>query len=414
MTKPSLLHNILALSGVQALGYLLPLITLPYVTRVLGVEAWGTVALVQVVLSYFILVTNWGFHISGTRKVAAHRNDPEKLSQIFMATWLTQWILCIAACLILFLFARFEKSASYYLLGSTMILGNVLFPIWFLNGLERMKELATLQILTRSIAVPLTFMLISGPKDAPLLLGISGLTGILSGALSIFWIKKNLKLRWQMPTVCLVYAEFKEGRSVFLSTVWISCYTPIILGSVAGVSAVGYYAFADRFRNLAQSLLSPISNALFPRLSHLFVQHKQEAKLLLIQSTKIILLISSSISLMLWILAPYIVVIMGGESFEPAIAVLRWMAPLPFIISLSNILGIQIMIPNERSDAFNRILGICGFISLAMILPLIYLGSYVGASINTLITEGLVTILMAVYVWKSEIFKSSSLVRIKK
>ena len=117
---------------------------------------------------------------------------------------------------------------------------------------------------------------------------------------------------------------------------------------------------------------------------------------------------------MLWILAPYIVVIMGGESFEPAIAVLRWMAPLPFIISLSNILGIQIMIPNERSDAFNRILGICGFISLAMILPLIYLGSYVGASINTLITEGLVTILMAVYVWKSEIFKSSSLVRIKK
>lgn len=420
MTKPNLLHNILALSGVQALGYLLPLITLPYVTRVLGVEAWGTVALVQVVLSYFLLVTNWGFNLSATRKVAAHRNDAKQLSKIFMATWFAQWILCLMACLVLFLFVGlipyFEKSARYYLFGCTLIFGNVLFPVWFLNGLERMKELATLQIATRFLAVPLTFLLIAGPTDAPLLLGISGLTGILSGAMSVLWIKKNLDLSWKMPTRAQIYAELKEGSSVFLSTIWISCYTsitPIILGSVSGVSAVGYYAFADRFRSLGQSLVSPISNALFPRLSHLFSQDKQAAKALLFKSSKIILLLSASISLTLWLMTPYIVLLMGGDDFVPAIVALKWLAPLPFVISLSNILGIQIMIPNQKTYAFNRILGFCGLFSLVMVFPLIYWGGYIGASINTLIAECLVTILMVLYVWKSEIFMNSSLVRVK-
>jgi PST family polysaccharide transporter len=413
-------HNILALSGVQALGYLLPLITLPYVTRVLGVEAWGTVALVQIILGYFLLVTNWGFNLSATRKVAACRNDVEKLSQIFMATWVAQWILCLLACLVLCMFVGvlpyFEKFGKFYLLGSTLIFGNVLFPVWFLNGLERMRELAILQIATRCIAVPLIFLIITTPEDAPLLLGIYGLTGILSGALAVFWIKKNLNLSWKMPTRSEVYGEFKEGASVFMSTVWISCYTtitPIILGSISGVSAVGYYAFADRFRSLAQSLVSPISTAIFPRLSHLFAQNKQEAKMLLFRSAKLILLLSGAISLILWILAPYIVLLMGGESFAPAITALKWLAPLPFVISISNILGIQIMIPNQRKDAFNRILFFGGLFSLVMILPLIYWGGYIGASINTLITECLVTILMVLYVWKSEILMNSSLIRVK-
>jgi PST family polysaccharide transporter len=420
VTKPNLLHNILALSGVQALGYLMPLITMPYVTRTLGVDAWGTVALTQVVLGYFSLVTAWGFNLSATRKISAYRNDIEKLSQIFMSTWIAQWILCMGACLILFLFIRFvpyfEKTSSYYLFGSTLILGNVLFPIWFLNGLERMKELAVLQISTRFIAVPLTFILITSQSDAPLLLGISGFTGVLSGFLSIIWIRKNLQIRWHIPTIRQIYTEFKEGRSIFLSTIWISCYTsitPIVLDAISGVGAVAYYAFADRFRNLAQSILNPISQALFPRLSHLFAQNDEEAKGLVIKSSKLILLVSFSSSLILWLFASYIVILMGGESFRPAIAVLRWLAPLPFVISLSNILGIQIMLPNQKTHEFNKILGISGALSLFMITPLIYWQNYIGASINTLITESVVTLLMAVYIWKSEIFKNSGLQRIK-
>ena len=137
-------------------------------------------------------------------------------------------------------------------------------------------------MLARFITVPFTFILIKNQSDAPLLLAISGFTEIVSGALSIFWIKKNLHFRGKAPTIPEVSAEFKGGSSVFLSTVWISCYstiTPIILGSIAGVTAVGYYAFADRFKGLAQSVLNPVSQALYPRLSHLFEKRKKEERL---------------------------------------------------------------------------------------------------------------------------------------
>ena len=415
MKNISLMHNIFALSTVQALSYVIPLITLPYVTRVLGVEAWGAVALVQVVLSYFTLVTNWGFGLSATRKVAEHRNDLNKLSEIFMATWLAQWTLFVLACVVLSgmigFISYFESNASFYLYGIGIILGNILFPTWFLNGLERIKELAVIQIITRSIAVPLTFIFIRHPSDAPILLAITGFTAIVSGSLSIYWIKKTLNLNWILPTMRQIYDEIKEGGSVFSSTLWISCYTtltPIILGLMADVTAVGYYSFADRFRVLAQSFLAPISQALFPRLSHLYKHDISLACSLLVRSSKVILLISLLVSVSIWILAPYIVVLMGGDNFLPSIEILRWLSPVPFVVSLSNIFGVQIMIANHKITALNQILGIVGVISICIIFPLIYLLGAVGASINTLIVEILVSGGFMLYVFNSQQLKNIS------
>src|SRR5437879_13462413 len=93
MSQPRLLHNIAALGSLQIANYILGLVTIPIVTRALGVESWGHVAFAQVVLNYFIWVTNWGFYLSATRKVAANRGNIAALSEIFMGTWAAQWAL---------------------------------------------------------------------------------------------------------------------------------------------------------------------------------------------------------------------------------------------------------------------------------------------------------------------------------
>ena len=411
--RTRLIHNIAALGSVQVAGYLLPLITVPYVTRVLGVEAWGTVALVQVVIGYFTLVTNWGFSMSGTRKVAAHRDDTERVSATFLAAWAAQWLLCVAAIILLVLLVLFvpffSQYAMYYFWGIGGIISNVLFPVWFLNGLERMKQIAIIQIASRAAAIPLIFLFVHRPEDAPLMLAIGATTGILGGSATLVWIKKNIGLTWRCPSMASIVAELREGASIFGSTVWISLYTtltPTILGLFAGASAVGYYALADRARQLAQSALTPISQALFPRMSHLFKEDSRQARLLLWRSSKIIVLISSSASLSLWFLAEYIVLILAGEQFRPAITVLKCLASLPFIISLSNIFGIQVMLPNYQTGAFNRILGVAGALSLCMITPLILWKGAEGAAVNTFITECFVTVVMAFYLWKTGFFRS--------
>lgn len=411
---PRLRHNIAALGSIQIAGYLLPLITLPYLTRVLGVEAWGTVALVQIVIGYFTLITNWGFGISGTRKIAADRNNLKKVTDIFLAIWTAQWLLSAAAIILLaflILFSPFFKqNEMYYLWGIGGIIGNVLFPVWLLNGLERMKQVAIIQIGTRAAAIPLIFIFIKSPEDAPLMLGIGAATGILSGALTLAWIHKYIGVEWRWPSKARIIDELQEGMAIFTSTVWIGLYTtltPMILSLFAGNAAVGYYALADRTRQLAQSALTPISQALFPRMSHLFQTDSEQARVILLRTSKLILLVSASASLVLWAFGEHIIIVLAGEQFRPAIDVLQWLAPLPFVISLSNILGIQILLPNRKTKAFNRILGVAGALSLTMIFLLIQWKGAEGASINTLITECFVTLAMALYIWKTGFFNNS-------
>lgn len=411
MKTPKLLHNIAALGSVQAANLLVPLITLPYVTRILGVEAWGKVAFAQVILSYFALITNWGFLWSATRKVAAIRDDLPRLSTVFMATWVAQWCLALATSAILlvliFFVPFFQTDAILYLYGIGLIISGILFPAWFFNGLERMKAVAVIQITARVVVVPCVFLFIREPSDAPLLIAFTAASGLVSGVLTILWIKRNIPLHWHIPTRLQIWEEMKDGGALFGSTIWIGLYstfTPIILGVIAGPVAVGYYTLADRARQAAQSALVPVSQALFPRMSHLFAHDQTQAKRLFNQTGFSIAGLAAVVSLVLWLGAEPIVALLAGASFAPASVVLQWLAPLPFVVALSNLFGVQVMLPNNRNRAFNRILGVAGGLSLCIIFPLILWKGAEGAAINTFLIECFVTIAMGVYLIKNGFF----------
>ena len=407
MKKPNLFHNILALGSVQAASLLLPMITLPYVTRVLGVEAWGEVAFVQIVLGYFSLVINWGFSWSATRKVSALRDDIMQLSSVFLATWLAQWFLALLVSMILFLFIIFipffKKDSLLYFYGIGLVISGALFPIWFLNGLERMEAVAAIQITVRLLSVPCIFLFINSPDDAPVMIAIGAGTGLLSGIFTILWILNNIPLNWHRPSLLQIWQELKEGGVIFGSTAFISLYTtltPTILGIIAGPVAVGHYALADRARQAAQAALGPASQALFPRMSHLFAHEPIKAYRLFKRSGVSIAVVSGLVSIGLWLGADMIIYLLGGKEFESSVIVLKWLSPLPFVIGLSNLFGVQIMIPKGMNREFNTILFIAGILSLIIIKPLIDWKMEVGAAMNALLIELFVTLLMAIIVWK--------------
>jgi len=409
--KNSLIKNIAALSSLQMAALVLPLLTIPFLTRVLGVEVWGRVIFVQIVLSYFCQVTSWGFGWSGTRKVSALRDRPDELSRILVTTWFAQFLLAIAVFLVLGLLINFipffQKDVLLYVAGMGLIIGNVLFPIWFLNGLERMTESATIQIMARITVVLMTFAFIKSPADAALLLWINALGSIIPGALCLWWLRRNFKIRWLDFSFRAAWFEIREAASIFLSTLAISFYTtaiPIALGVISGSSAVAYYSLADRARQAAQAALAPISQALFPRMSHLFVTDKISAVKLLKKSGFLILVFSALLSISLWVFAPIIVNILGGEAFESASSLLRWLSVLPFVVSLSNIFGVQIMLPNNENKAFNVILGVAGILSLVFMVPVISLEGSTGAVLIMVATELGVTLAMAAYLIRKGYF----------
>lgn len=404
---PSLRHNVVALGLVNVSNYVLPLVTIPYITRVLGVEAYGKVAFAQVLVAYLILLVDYGFSWSTSRKIAANRSDRHFVSQTFVATFVAQWTLLIAAAVIGLVFIlkieRLRIDLWLYVAAFTSVIGTALFPIWFLQGLERLQAVATIQVVPRLLAVVPIFFFVKVPEDAIWVLVISGVGALLGGIGAIWWIQRERLIDWLWPGWNAIMSELREGVGMFGSRVSISLYTtliPLVLGWVAGPVALAYFNLADKLRRAAQSLISPLSQALFPRMSHLVAIRDGTAFTLIKRSFYAVLLIAGSASFGLWFLADWLVWLMGGDEFKDAATVLRWLAPVPLIIGLSNLLGVQIMIPKQMSRAFNGVLASAAAVSLLIIWPLSEFYAASGAAATILIIETFVTLVMTIILWR--------------
>lgn len=404
--------NIAAMSLVQIGNYVLPLITLPYLTRVLGAEAFGRVAFAQILMSYLALLVDYGFSWSATRAVAAHRNDPRQISRIFTATWTVQWLLLALAMTLaaptILLSDRLRPDAWLHAAAFTSVIGAALFPIWFLQGLERLEVVATLQVVTRVLALPPIFLIVTGPEDGIWVLTINGAASMLSGVLALAWLRKERLVQWAWPGWPPLLDALREGGPLFASRVSISLYTtlvPLVLGWVAGPVALGHFNLADRLRSAAQGLLSPLSQALFPRLSHLVNTDGAAAFQLIRRSATAVMLIGGSASGVLWVLADWLVALLGGPEFQPAATVLRLLAPLPIVIGLSNLFGVQMMLPKGMSSAFNAILVAAAATSLALIWPMAHHLGAPGAAATILLVELMVTSCMAAMLWRKGLLK---------
>jgi O-antigen/teichoic acid export membrane protein len=395
-------HNIAALGALQAANYLVPFITLPFLARVLGVEVFGKVAFVQVLMTFFIIVTEYGFSWSATLGVAASRNNRDAVTSIFTATWAAQWIL-LGACLIVIglmvaLIPLLRGNAPLHLMGALLVIGNVLFPLWLLQGLERMREVAIIQIAGRLAAIPLMFIFIRGPDDALMALALIGLGPLLAGLISIWWIHRLKLVEFRRPVFSDVLAALRDGGGLFVSKLTISSYTtlvPLVLGAVSGPAAFACFNLADRVRTAAQSSLTPLSQAIFPRMGHLFSSDAKAARTLLRLSIFSVLVIGGSASAVLWLFASPIVSLIGGNGYQSSVSVLRYLAPLPLVVSISQVAGLQIVLPNNGRRHFNYALRLGSALALILMWPMCSIFRQIGAALVWLIVE----LLVCGYMW---------------
>ena len=404
MKQSRLLHNIVSLGTLQIVNSVSLLATIPFVTRALGVVLWGKVTFVLLVINYLLWMTNWGFPFSATRKIAMNRDDTLARSEIFMATWVGQWILAVLVIIVLMgllAFAPFFSAyRALYIYGIGLIVGTVLFPSWFLTGLEMMKELALFQSIPQILSVPAIILLVRHPKDASLYIGINAAVSLLSGLLALIWIQSKLHIRWSFPGFGSVYEELKDGSALFASAMWNNLYikiTPTALGILAGPAALGIFNLASRPLGLARSVLTPINNAVFPRMSRLYVRDHANAARILRLSGAIITLVCAAISFSLLLFAHPIVSFLGGAKFEQSAGVLRWLSPFPLAMGLAFFFGFQVMIPAGKIKAYTKIIAAAGCLNLIAIFPLVRWMGVDGAAIAMLLMESFAAIAMFFY-----------------
>lgn len=394
MKSRGLIFNILALGAVQVLGYLIPLLTIPYITRVLGADAWGKVAFAQAISAYLIIVANWGFHISATRKIAIIRNDAGAVSKMIAATWGGQvfltFLVSIAylGCILIFDRLRIDHQYHIYVISNVLI--NVAFPVWLYVGMEKIKEVAAIQLSSKLLTLPLIFLVVHEPGDGPFVVAISTLTGLV-GALSTYrWLKRDEAISVCVPKWKDMVSALKEGAPMFFSALAMSFYSTLpqlLLGFFSTTTQVGLFALADRIRQVAQSAYAPIAQALFPRMSSLFERDRKAAVNLVVKSSRYVFFMSTVVSLVLFFGADLIVEIISGRSFKDSAGILKVLAFVPMIVSVANILGVQVMLTNGRIVEFSKVVGYVGAISLLVTIPLVLTYQSAGAAFAILIAE---------------------------
>ncbi|MGI0015774.1 MAG: oligosaccharide flippase family protein, partial [Nitrososphaera sp.] len=362
-------------------------------------------------INYCIWFCNWGFYLSTTRKVAANRSDPAVLSNVFMATWLAQLTLtAIATAILVFLFSFipfFSREKVLYIYGIGLLIGNVLTPFWFLNGMERIKDVALIQIITKLLAIPPIFFLIHDSGDAFIFIAINACCSIVMGIATVAWIRKRFLFSYSLPRWEGVFLEVKQGAELFVASAWANLsgvLAPTVLGSIAGPAELGYYNLADRVRGAAITVLHPITAALFPRMCHLFALDSRDTEKLLKQSGGLVIITSAFISLTIYLFPHYIISALGGKDFGAATVALKWLAITPLLITLSSFCTHQVIIPAQKSNAYHAITFSTLCLTGLLVLPMIYWKKSEGAAILVFIAESFFAIATMIYIVKNSFF----------
>lgn len=386
----------------QIASYVIPLLTTPYLARILGPHQFGQVAVGLAVATYVQIVTDWGFNFTATQAAARLRADPSGLDKLISAT--------IFAKASLFAGASIVTLAVIFTIGSEALrpliilsligpLGGVFNLDWLLRGTERIGTFAITTVFGRLCAVPLVFLLVRDPGDVNLAAFALAISSPITAAVILYAARRENLLHLTRISVKSAFDQISVGAHVFLSTAAISIYTntlSIVIAGTSNATQVGLFSSADKIRRPVQSLYSPIAMVFYPRLSYLAQEDASQAKamcsrILLIQGS-----VALTLSIILAVTAPLCVTVVLGNAYADAVPVLRVLSSLIFMVGLSNVLGLMIMIPFGLRREFLFCVAAGAVIGLGLAIPLSMAAGALGAAVAAASAEATVTVSMYV------------------
>lgn len=267
----NLKNNILSMLTLQGVNFIIPLILLPILVNNLGNEKFGLLIFAQVFINYFNLLVNFGFDLSATRQISIHRNNDKRLSEIFYSVFFIRLILLLFSIILLYFILKyidkFNEFQEIYWVTFISVIGQFLFPLWFFQGLEKMKYITIINTLSKIFFLILTIILIKNEDDYIVAAYLYSFGFLTSGVFSIFLIYYKFPIKFLIPSKRKLRFYFLESLHFFLSRVSVSLYTSsnvFILGLVSNYTVVGYYSIALKIYSALQSLYITISTALYP------------------------------------------------------------------------------------------------------------------------------------------------------
>ena len=345
-----MVHDAMALYGVQLCRKALPVIIVPFLARTLRPAGWGLVAFMQALGDFLVLAIEFGFSFSGTREIARFRDDPPKCGEIMTGVLSAQVVLATACVLCATVVASLIPILHAHPLlvatGLCYAVAQGFAPIWFFQGQERMKLCAILEVAGKVTGCICIFLFVRSPEDDWKVLGFQALAPGLMSVLGLALAFRTIP--WVRPRMRLLKSAFRQGWPMFLLRSGESLYSvsnSFVLGLFVAPVYVGYFAGADRITRAAFGLLLPVRDVLFPRMSHLAACSMDRARQLARSGMVIMTAGGFLLAAAQWVFAPLLIRLLMGPGFEPSVPVMRVEAAYPILVAITCSLGMQWLVP---------------------------------------------------------------------
>lgn len=377
----TLAGNFIWLSVLKVIGYVFPLITLPYLSRVIGVDSFGEIAFAASIMVFIETFVDFGFNYTATRDVARQRDDIGAISKIFSnVMWAKTLLMAIGfgiLCILVYSIPSLYEKRLLLFLTFLYIPGHIIFPDWFFQAMEKMKYITIMNVLSKLLFTVLIFVVIKEKEDyiwQPLLTAVGYW---VSGAIAMWFIVKKFRVHIIRPRLGEIWASIKSSWNMFLSLFFPNLYTnfsTILLRSTCGEVATGLFDAGKRFINIIDQLFLVLSRTFYPFLARKIDHHGLYVK--------IAGSLSVVASVLLFFSADLLIRLFFTAEFTEAATVIRIMAISPFSLFLMNTYGVNYLVLVGKEKQYRNIItfySVLGFIT-TWILTIQY--SYIGTAIT--------------------------------
>ena len=397
-----LIENIASMFGLRSLEYVISILITPYLVRVLEPSGYGSLVYIQGIIQYFIMINRYGFAYSATKKIA---EKCEKTNIIVSSVLYAELIVTLFSSIILLFGVFMLWMHEYYLYASLIccmflsIIGNTFFPIWFFQGIQKMRFITIANLVARIITLLLVFNIVNNNDDIIIAAFLISVSPLIATVIAFYIMYKECGWFLTKVNPKKIMDVFVDGWDYFVSSIASSIYSNsniVILGLLSTPEMVGIYSGADKIIKSVVGIFSPISQAVFPYMITQYRDNKNKAALFFYKFAKITLICSFIISLMMGFFSKNIVYIFLGEGFKQSVDIMMLLCPIIFMMISSNVLGTLYLIPLGFKKIFSRIIFWGAVIDILIVIPLAHFYDVYGVAFCNLLIESTITISMAV------------------
>lgn len=395
----SVKYNFIMNAILTVAGIIFPLITFPYISRVLLVEGSGKVAFATSVVTYFTMFASLGIPTYGVRACAIVRDNKEKLSktvqELLIISGGTTLLTYIVFGISLFVIPEFAQERTLLLIVGLGIGLNTIGVQWLYNALEQYSYITTCSILFKVIGMILMFLLLKESSDYQIYGGVYVIASFGSYVLNFICLRKFVTFQKtgtyqfkQHLKHIMVFFAMSAGASIYLNL------DVVMLRFLQSNEAVGYYNAGIKVKTVLVTCVTSLGTVLLPRLSYYIeTADKKAFQLMVGKAFRFVFVAASAVTVYFSIFARESILLLSGEAFLPAVGPMMILMPTVLLIGLSNVTGIQILTPNGREREV--MYSIWGGAILDFVLNLIVIPKFSanGAALSTLLAEGMVLLL---------------------